>query len=135
MKTLRPKVPFVLLGDKSIEDFERAIIPFVKEAPLLLASLKQTVMHLGFEWQGPPSEAIQQMATLAVIKDHHPYPVDFVVMRERADDPTYLAGNPNFMMEATSASPTVIVSSSLNQGLVSQKKSTANYTTQHYTAE
>ena len=122
MNTFKPKVPFILLGNKTAEDLEQAIIPFVKEKPLLLANLKRTILPLGFEWQGPPSEAIQQMATLAVKRDHHPQPVDFVVMREQADDPTYLAKNPNFMMEAVSASPTAIVTSNPNQGRTPQKQ-------------
>ena len=115
MKAFKPKVPFVLLGNKTTEEFEQAIVPLVKDKPLLLASLKRTVAPLGFEWQGPPSEAIQQMAALTVKKDHHPQPVDFVVMRERADDPTYLAGNPNYMTEAMSMSPAVIASPNSNQ--------------------
>ena len=90
---------FSILKGGDINDFERALHSIVEDAPLLLAEMRVKMEAKGFDWVGKPKSAINGLKTVVVVHDHHPQPVDFVVLKENENNNTYLARNPRFMME------------------------------------
>ena len=92
------KQSFALQEGGSVEDFERTLRSVVEERPLLLAELKAEMESRGFRWTGRPKAAIAEMATVAVVQDRHPQPVDFVVLKSKVEDEGYLSQNRGFMV-------------------------------------
>lgn len=89
---------FSILKGGDINDFERVLCSIVEDAPMLLAEMRLKMESKGFEWVGRPKSAINCLKTITVVQDHHPQPVDFVILKGNENDNTYLARNPTFMV-------------------------------------
>ena len=91
-------IGFSILKGGDINDFEAALRSIVEDAPLLLAEMKLKMEAKGFCWIGKPKLAINNLKTVSIVQDHHPQPVDFVVLKVRETDNDYLEQNPKFMV-------------------------------------
>ncbi len=88
---------FRLVSGGDMKQFETALFKCVEAAPCLLAEIKQNMRELGFQWEGKIKPVVNSMNSVAVARDHHPQPVDYLVRRDRMDNLDYLTAEPSFI--------------------------------------